>query len=441
MNINFHIPGVVQRRFISDTKGRGLFAERSFEKDEIIFSEYPMFSVQHVYNRPIAWTCGNCFRFLGSLDRQVAHYRKAFGIARDKTELGEFPEGSNPHDFSTGIYSCFAKCGEKYCSEECRKHAFDNHHQLLCVGEQTPENSPIYQFKKHAIDSNELFLLGAQVIAFLVCRVVNDNSGAPLADTICSDLLQNYAHRGWWDVRIDGNFSHEEAKRWAGESLTLLQKAFAPMLAAHPKTNNPAFISQILSMDFYSHVLGMLEMNDNSIRFTSPLESFRREVDSLPSLSPAHKQHSNNVLKSVVKAFRDYHAEDDCDEDDHEADEMDQDKPAADEAMTADDGNKQDDDEEEEEVFPPFDGYGMFGLQAMVNHNCEPNCFVQFVQGNSYAHIRALKPIKAGEELWHSYIEESNPFEEREQDLITYGFQCDCRLCNQERPRTTSSSS
>ncbi|EFA86539.1 hypothetical protein PPL_00338 [Heterostelium album PN500] len=457
MDVRFSIPGVVVRRYINDIKGNGLFAEKSFKKDEIIFSESPMFAVQHVYNRPIAWTCGNCYRFLGSLNRQIQHYRTVFGV-KEKTELVAFPEGTNQYEFKTGLYSCFAKCGEKYCSEECRKTAFDNHHQILCVGEHTPETSALYQFKKHAIDNNELFFLAAQVISFLVCRVQqlhNDQNG--VRDIICAELFKQYTHRAWWDVRIDGNFTMEEAKRWSADSLALLQKAMMPILTSHPKTNDQKFISTILSMDFYSHLLGMLEMNDNSIGFKSPLEQFRKNLSAINS-PEQYKQHSNNVMKSVIESFRQYHAEqeDECDDDDCDHDHaMEQDghdhksghghSSHDEEDMMEDDDHMHDEkaegeEEDDEEVFPGFDGFGVFGLQAMINHSCVPNCLVVFEQGSSLAYIKALRDIVPGEELFHSYIEESAPFEERSQELVTYGFNCDCPKCTSERPNTTSSS-
>jgi hypothetical protein len=44
----------------------------------------------------------------------------------------------------------------------------------------------------------------------------------------------------------------------------------------------------------------------------------------------------------------------------------------------------------------------------------------------------ALRRIEAGEELTHSYIEETLPLEERREDLRSYGFVCDCPKCQQE---------
>ncbi|EGC38772.1 hypothetical protein DICPUDRAFT_75630 [Dictyostelium purpureum] len=464
MNLNFQIPGVVSRRYISEIKGRGLFAEKTFEKGDVVFSERPLFSVQHVYNRATAWTCGNCFRFLGSLNKQMLHYRKVFGI-REQSELPEFD--FPPYTFQTKVFSCFAKCGEKYCSEECRNEAFYNHHQVLCVGEQTPENNPMYLFKKHSIDTNELFLLAAQAIAYLICKVGNDqpmveNSNTttssnttttttttsssstnesqqniPLAERICKEFFQEYQHRDWWDVRIDDNFTNEEARKWSQESLELLRKALLPLLQNNPRTNNAVFINTILSMEFYSHLLGLLEMNDNSIGFFNPLETFRRNLDTIPNIPQNHKDHIKSIMHSTVEEFRKYlgYQEEECDEEgcdhDHSGHMMDGSGHEShghhhDHGDSAMDENEE---EEVEEVFPSFDGYGIFGLQAMVNHSCEPNINVAFSNSDNRAHIMALRRIEAGEELYHSYIDEELPYDIRQEDLVTYGFKCECRKC------------
>jgi hypothetical protein len=49
------------------------------------------------------------------------------------------------------------------------------------------------------------------------------------------------------------------------------------------------------------------------------------------------------------------------------------------------------------------------------------------------AQVTALTAIEKGTELLHSYIEESLPVDEREADLLSYGFKCDCPKCTSER--------
>lgn len=49
-------------------------------------------------------------------------------------------------------------CGELYCSEECREQDFRTGHRLLCVGPLETTEHPLYQFKMHALATNEVRL-------------------------------------------------------------------------------------------------------------------------------------------------------------------------------------------------------------------------------------------------------------------------------------------
>lgn len=67
----------------------------------------------------------------------------------------------------------------------------------------------------------------------------------------------------------------------------------------------------------------------------------------------------------------------------------------------------------------------------MMNHSCAPNCSVKNVE-DSRAVLVALRDIQAGEELFHSYIENEDTLEERQEELREYGFICDCPKCAEE---------
>merc|ERR1739838_1280034 len=89
-----------------------------------------------------------------------------------------------------------------------------------------------------------------------------------------------------------------------------------------------------------------------------------------------------------------------------------------------------------EQVYcPPLDGLAVFPLLATVNHSCEPNAKVSFAAGASgvSASLVALRPIAAGEEVVHAYIDEHGPAALRAKRLREeYGFECCCELCNRE---------
>ncbi|CAH0476315.1 unnamed protein product [Peronospora belbahrii] len=48
-------------------------------------------------------------------------------------------------------------------------------------------------------------------------------------------------------------------------------------------------------------------------------------------------------------------------------------------------------------------------LPAMINHSCDPNCAITFVSKTLDMEIRAMKPIKSGEEITQTYVDIALP--------------------------------
>ncbi|RYP93243.1 hypothetical protein DL770_000618 [Monosporascus sp. CRB-9-2] len=73
-------------------------------------------------------------------------------------------------------------------------------------------------------------------------------------------------------------------------------------------------------------------------------------------------------------------------------------------------------------------GIGFDPFLCNANHSCEPNAILVFNQPQTL--LRALKPIKKGEEVLMRYVEETNPFSVRQADLRErYYFSCQCPKC------------
>ena len=73
-------------------------------------------------------------------------------------------------------------------------------------------------------------------------------------------------------------------------------------------------------------------------------------------------------------------------------------------------------------------GAGCYPDAALLNHSCAPNCVLAFA-GN-VLEVRAIRAIKGGEELTHSYTDLCQPTATRREILrAQYGFVCDCSRC------------
>ena len=84
----------------------------------------------------------------------------------------------------------------------------------------------------------------------------------------------------------------------------------------------------------------------------------------------------------------------------------------------------------------PFEGAGLFPLQATLNHSCEPNVTLLKEEGpeerDGRVVARLTRDVAAGEELCNSYVDTLLPLRRRRRELREYGFDCDCPRCERE---------
>lgn len=74
---------------------------------------------------------------------------------------------------------------------------------------------------------------------------------------------------------------------------------------------------------------------------------------------------------------------------------------------------------------------GIWIQASYINHSCLQNTFRAFI--GDMMILRAACDIKAGEEIVTSYQSPAIPFPKRKAKFATWGFQCDCSLCQLER--------
>ena len=84
------------------------------------------------------------------------------------------------------------------------------------------------------------------------------------------------------------------------------------------------------------------------------------------------------------------------------------------------------------DLFPSSEGIALLGACSAINHSCEPNCEVGFIDSTDVI-IIATRDIDEHEELTIAYVPEELPVDERREELSTrYGFECRCAKCERE---------
>jgi len=192
--------------FKSPLHENGIKSLRNWREGDVVFSEIPRYIQQTVENRKVAFTCGYCNSFLGSARHQIEFL------------LGSFSRTSLCQVNVDWCVPCNSMCGEFYCTGRCRDlHWDDGCHHILCTGairDDEAESHPLIKFKIHSIQTNEVFLLVADVFASICretdkIRVQSPTMDINSAISIAIQPLDQYVRQLWWDAAVPPSRSNK----------------------------------------------------------------------------------------------------------------------------------------------------------------------------------------------------------------------------------------
>ena len=66
-----------------------------------------------------------------------------------------------------------------------------------------------------------------------------------------------------------------------------------------------------------------------------------------------------------------------------------------------------------------------------MSYSCRPNAHFSFHKPSFSVRLRALRDIKAGEEILISHVPPEAPYAQRQKELAHYGFSCTCAVCEE----------
>lgn len=447
---------------VSSLHQLGVFAKEPVELDEpsrrsVLFEEVPAIFLQSMENRADAIICGHCHGFVGTLSMQEDLLLR--GLSRqDVTELEKRSgELRNESDFEDAhvlpVVSCREKCGEIYCSEGCAKQHWEKGHCLLCTG-ALEEDAPLVQFKIHAMESNEIFLMAADHFAGICAEVdarlsngVSDEERKMLAEGTAREVAEPYSsfvRNLWWEVALAPEGTDPE--QLCSSLIEMVDMAWH--LLSDALQLEARGLSNFLSAEYLSRTIGMFEQNNVGVRMSGPLEMRVAE------LRPGDKQtpHFATLSQAIADTLEHPMDEDEDGDEDGEEEEpilcVDYDGEEEDEEEGVVEGVEMEEEGADADyrslqrclatydslnLFPPLDGAAFYLNICRINHSCVPNVRVEYVDkganGGLCAELKVLRPIAQGEELLQSYIEEDAPWAERQQALKDYGFTCSCSKC------------
>eukprot|EP00624_Nannochloropsis_granulata_P005322 evm.model.NODE_37535_length_24537_cov_23.534824.3 len=325
----------------------------------------------------------------------------------------------------------------------------------------------------HALQTNEIFLLVADVVALVLTRF--DANGGDMAAALLP--FRDFVQLPWWEVATNP-YSSSDPITFQHMLRGLVQEAadlLAQALLTRPGAPFAAYrgvVDGVFTSEFMASVIGMFEQNNVGIRRQSPLPSFLAE-QLVPRCHEPSVLVYLQLLGKILEDWVDTEGEEEGEEEEEEGEEEEDEEVMEEErAMQVDHaeevrgscGNHHVHNHQHFEkdpssssavsslsppelleaclaksrtsgIFSALDGTALLSLICCMNHSCRPNCEVRWVGGlepNSplVAELVALEPIPAGGELFQSYVTvENTTVEERRKKLKEYGFLCQCPLC------------
>ncbi|XP_066524696.1 histone-lysine N-trimethyltransferase SMYD5 [Hoplias malabaricus] len=359
----------VEVRFIDNVKGKGLFAKKSFKKGDTIFIEQPLVCAQFLWNIFYKYrACDHCLRALETAEENARRLSDLSELSLPRPELCKV---------RVELHQACPHCQVMYCSTECRKAAWEQYHQVLCLGpSQEDPDHPINKLQDawrnaHYPPETSSIMLMARMVA-MVKQAQDKGHWLRLFSHFCSRAA---------------NEQEEIAHKLLGEKfqgqLTLLRTLFTTALYDD-------HISQWFSPEGFRSLFALVGTNGQGIG-TSSLSQWVHACDALE----LPRQQREQLDAFIDQLYKDI------------------DKATGD--------------------FLNCEGSGLYLLQSSCNHSCVPNAEASFPENNFLLHLSALSDISPGEEICISYLDccqRDRSRHSRHKILReNYLFVCSCQKC------------
>ncbi|XP_063381431.1 histone-lysine N-trimethyltransferase SMYD5 [Cydia fagiglandana] len=283
------------------------------------------------------------------------------------------------------ITSC-DQCGAYYCSESCRQQAYAKYHRTICYDPNDLQHPIVVLLEAwkplHYPPETTSIMLLVRILAY-----IQQSSDPSLAVA----TIKQFCHR---TMNEDEEIMHKLLGDQFVDQLNMLRELTANVV-------NGDAVQEFLTPDGFCSLMALVGTNGQGIG-TSPLAMWVNSVVEL-TLSDDERRQLDLFLTRMYDKVQ-----------------------------------------EESGSFLNTEGSGLFKLQSACNHNCAPNAESTFPYGNHRLQLKAIKPIRPGEEICISYLDEcflQRSRHSRQKELAqNYLFVCDCHRCLSEssQPECTS---
>lgn len=398
-------------------KGKGLYAVRDMTEGDVVHEETAMFCSQNMDDFlegiPV---CLHCLKSLESprdvVARVVASKRAALKLPYATLVCADTPVTCRHSEVG---------CDAAYCSVRCHDTAWAAYHAVLCPGRMTGAQRAAldrflaYEWVQNGVDYSDTALCALRILAQVLAS--HRLRGMPLEQAYLpvSQLIRAPITKFFFSYLLMDEKDKPKTQEQQLELLRQIKRDPMSCPAVYGEYNGDSrskahFIHQGLGMltemfgfdeterafitaERWSELLGSVLLNGQERAPHSYYDTLREAVQSLPG---GGAKILTDFERSLAEEFPDANVK--------------------------------------ERLSESAQGQSIYAVGCLFNHSCDPNLQVTYTSAmDETMTIVALRDIRAGEELCISYIEEKEPFAERQQQLYEhYLFECCCSKCSEE---------
>lgn len=194
-------------KYLDSEKEHGLVATVDIEEDQIIFREDPIICAQYLYNRDFFPACSHCMK---SLETPARMLQRLAGLDSEPAlpPIDSELESCSDQDNTLRCHSCQR---EAYCSEKCRREAFESYHSILCTL-NADDSHPLIRLEAfwksfHFPPETATITLITRMIATIICQLNNGVSAEEAMESF-SDFKCQYRNADIGNYESSLNILH-----------------------------------------------------------------------------------------------------------------------------------------------------------------------------------------------------------------------------------------
>jgi len=368
---NASTTGVIVKQ-ISESKGKGLVAQRAFKKGDVILEENPVVCSQFSWNELYKYrACEYCLRSLETAEEMAQRLTGQPGLSLP------FPEccSVDPSQFS----AC-PQCQVLYCSETCRQLAWDQYHQVLCMGPSREDPThPLAQLAEtwrsfHYPPETTSIMLLARILAML-----KQSSDKGHLLSVFSGFFSS--------TTSDAPGQEFIAHKLMGDQFKVQREVLREQLTSVLYEESA---QQWFSPEGFSSLVALIGTNGQGIG-SSSFSQWAKATESL-SLGKEEKEELEAAIEKIYEDMWEVSGQ-----------------------------------------FLDCEGSGLYQMQSASNHSCAPKAEITFPYGNHRLAMVALEDIQPDEEITISYLnccDLDRSRHSRQKALReNYLFVCSCEKC------------